>query len=137
MRKTEQRLWDRMRARLQGKVRLERIENLVSEGIPDVLALVDGRVTPIELKAIEDFPVRISTPLLGTAKGLSVEQRNWHMEWRRWGGTSLVLVGVGSKVLYVIEGRHADLINEFSREAFEQHALARSWDELAHLLRNL
>lgn len=130
----EQRLWDRIRAKNRGRVRMERIENLVGVGRPDVDTLVNGSFLPVELKAIKDWPARATTKVLGR-KGLRLDQRNWHLDWRRWGGKSLVVVGVGREV-YSFVGAHADVINDFVREDFELHACAIGIEELIqHMLR--
>ena len=133
MRKKEQRLWDRMRRALNGRVRLERIENVVANGTADVLALVGGVTTPLELKSVDAFPVRATTRVLG-AEGLSRDQRNWHRDWQRWGGRSLIVISVGSRELFVISGGVADVVNEMPAHDLAAHALARDFEALAALL---
>jgi len=129
MRKVEQRLWDRMREALGNKLRLERVENIVSVGTADVLSLANGRVTPVELKAVEAYPARASTRVLGD-KGLSREQRNWHLSWRHHGGESLILIGVGSRDLFVVPGLHADDVNDMNAQELAQHSVAQTWQQL-------
>lgn len=133
MRKKEQRLWDRMRRALTGRVRLERIENVVANGTADVLALCHGVVTPLELKSVDAFPAREATRVLG-AEGLSRDQKNWHRDWHRWGGRSLIVVSVGSRDLFVLSGGIGDLINEMPAHDLAAFSLARDWDALAALL---
>ena len=130
MRKQEQRLWDRMRAKaVAPRVRLERIENLVNVGTPDVIALSHGQVTWIELKAVGAFPVKAATRVLGV-KGLSVSQRNWHYGWYAEGGRSLILIGVGPTTIYAIPGFLADAVNDMPRGDLEKYAVAVDWDFL-------
>ena len=130
MRKPEQRLWDRMRAKaVAPRVRLERIENLANVGTPDVIALSHGQVTWVELKSVNQFPAKETTRVLG-AKGLSVDQRNWHYSWYAEGGCSLILVGIGPSIIYAIPGFYADAINEMSRGDLAKYAVARDWDFL-------
>ena len=129
MRELEQRLWDRMRRALGRRMRLERIENLVNVGTPDVLALAKGFVTPIELKAVAAFPARHSTRVLG-ARGLSVAQRNWHKSWLDEGGESLILIGVGSREFFAIPGVFADEVNEMDADRLAIFSVASDWDEL-------
>lgn len=134
MRLPEQRLWDRMRTRLKGRgIRLERIENVVGTGRPDIDALSNGTFTPIELKAVEGWPARDATPVLGR-KGLSIDQRNWHMDWARYGGRSLVIVGVGTSV-FAFLGTFHDKINHMTRAQMILGASARCWDDIELLLR--
>ena len=132
MRKTEQRLWDRMRGHLSPRgFFMERVENAVGEGTPDVTVLYAGIVTPTELKAVEEPPTRITTRLLPSGKGLSVTQLNWHLAWAKAGGRSLILVGCGSRLIFGVDGIHADEVNDWSLENFARGALAATWDEVA------
>ena len=131
MRKPEQRLWDRMRAAKVAapSVRLERIENLVGAGTPDVIALRSGQVTWVELKSVDNFPTKATTRVLG-AKGLSVAQRNWHYEWYAQQGRSVILVGVAHAQIYTIPGFLADAVNEMSRTELGKNSIADSWTTL-------
>jgi hypothetical protein len=140
MRKQEQRLWDRMRHSLKDHVYLERVENVVTPGRPDVDTLWDGIVLPVELKALENFPARPSTPVLG-GKGLNQNQLNWWLNWKRWGGKGFVVVSVGGD-LFVVPAQLSDQINSFNRTQFAKYKA--TWPELitqikqeAACLRNL
>ena len=133
MRLPEQRLWDRIRSnliKLDSRLYLERIENVVSEGTADVLAAYDGKVTFLELKAILELPARASTPLLGDKKGLRVEQRNWHLEMTSKGCSTLVVVGVGSRDIFAVRGEHADNVNKWTNLDFRYNACARTYNAL-------
>ena len=132
MRKQEQRLWDRMRAAKGASANrfvMERMENLVGVGTPDVLVLKNGQVTWVELKSVDAFPVKEATRVLG-AKGLSVSQRNWHYEWYAHEGRSLILVGVGKGHIYAIPGFLADAVNDMSRLDLEKYSIANGWTAL-------
>lgn len=131
MRLPEQRLWDRMRKALGGKLRLERVENLVSVGDPDVTSTAPGNwVTRVELKWAP-LPKRRSTAVLGR-DGLSLAQRNWHLEHKRF-GISYVLVGVESAI-FTIDGALHDEINSFTIDELREHSMANNWEELHTLL---
>ena len=117
----EQRLWDRLRKIAAGRLHTERIENLVGVGRPDVDTLVEGSFVPIELKQIEGWPVRSGTKVLGN-NGLSQVQKNWHLNWRNWGGTSIVVVGVGEEV-FAFSGERADEVNDYNTAEFKNAAL--------------
>lgn len=132
MRKTEQRLWDRMRRALNGRVRLERIENIVTSGMPDVLATCN-HVAFVELKAVETPPAREMTRVLGD-KGLSIEQRNWHLDFARWGGCSYILIGIGTEHLFMINGRRADEVNGMNMSELKKHSLVSDWDDVCVVL---
>ena len=130
MRKTEQKLWDRMRTNMRihhYDVRMERIENLMGAGMPDVVLLAQGNIHFAELKAVEAAPVYPATPVLGTAKGLSVAQRNWHLEWNRHATTSVIVVGVGSTDVYFLSGRRADAVNQMTLAQMKAATLAAHW----------
>lgn len=133
MRKTEQRLWDRMRkhaAALAPKLRLERVENLVGVGMPDVLAIASGRVVWLELKSVDAYPAREFSRVLGATKGLSVAQRNWHYEWYAHSGKSFVVVGVGTADVFAIPGALADSINFMTHKDLQRQCAADSWATL-------
>lgn len=146
MRKPEQRLWDSMRAVLGKKLALQRIENVAGTGMPDVVALGShggtmtkrrkrARTTFVELKAQEQPPIRGSTPMLGAKKGLSVAQRNWHLDWARRGGLSLVVIGVGygqKRRLYAVPGALGDKINSMTGAQIALHA--QGWAAIGELL---
>jgi len=82
-------------------------------------------VTPIELKAVETLPVRAATRVLGE-DGLDVEQRNWHLDWQRHGGQSLVVLGTGIGARckhYAVSGQHADALNDWSVAQWVAHSM--------------
>jgi hypothetical protein len=124
-----------MREALGQKMHLERVENLVSTGRPDVDVMCAGLFTAVELKSIPRWPARKSTPALG-AKGPTQVQRNWHMMWNRNGGRSLVVVGVdATKEVLALHGRDIDQINAMTRDELQQAALAAGWHGLESLLK--
>jgi hypothetical protein len=134
MRKTEQKLWDRMRINLKGRVHMERHENLVDVGAPDVTTLARPNVVcRVELKAREKLPAKASTPILGNQDGLSIKQRNWHMEWQRAGGISYILIGC-ERNIWTIDGALFDAVNSFTLDELDEHSMASNWTDLAHLL---
>lgn len=121
-RKPEQKLWDRLREARPPGLLLERMENAVGEGRPDVDALFKGLVTPTELKRQPLLPAKIETPVFGDRKGLSVEQRNWHLRWSQHGGRSLIIAEAGTW-LFAWDGRHADEFNDAKLEKLLLRAL--------------
>ena len=122
MRKPEQQLWDRLRKAAHGRLHTERIENVVGVGRPDVDTLVAGSFVPVELKAVAAWPTRATTRVLGD-KGLSQVQKNWHLTWRRWGGTSLIVVEVAGEE-FAFSGATADHVNEYNTQEFRTAAIA-------------
>lgn len=131
-RRPEQRLWDRLRKVAAGRLHTERIENLVGVGRPDVDTLVGGSFMPIELKQVAAWPARANTRVLGD-KGLSQVQKNWHLNWRYWGGQSLIVVGVADEV-FTFSGATADHVNEYNTAQFRAAAMCIGLDPLVDML---
>lgn len=132
MRKTEQKVWDRFRKNMDGRgMLLERLENAVGSGRPDVDVLFRGKFTPVELKAVEHAPVRAATPLLPSGQGLNTDQLNWHLDWTLHGGRSLIIIGIGSRLNLAVEGSLADNVNRWTLEEMARAACAATWDEIA------
>lgn len=143
MRKAEQRLWDSM---LRNKPRgfwLNRIENIVEAGTPDVYVVappiawarptsadtrtrVEQRDCWVELKAV-DRPKRDATRYLGPKKGLRVDQISFHAKAASVGLRTYVLIRDQYLDLYLIEGRHAKEINDWSFKNFPKYTLAHDW----------
>lgn len=138
MRKKEQRLWDRMRNNLSHACWLNRIENLVGAGDPDVNVVVrgNGRIIPVELKQIDTFPKRKATPVLGR-DGLNQNQLNWHLEFRRVGGRAFILVGVGPVNIYFVDAKFHDEINAMPAHILEHVSIATSWKDIISYLKEL
>lgn len=133
-RRPEQRLWDRMRTNLKGSgIWLQRMENVVGTGRPDVDAAYLGTFTAVELKQVEAFPVRAATRVLGD-KGLNQDQLNWWIEFNKHGGRGIILVGVGSHEVYGFDGSLSEQVNQLTTQQFQQAARLLNWNEVrAHL----
>lgn len=137
MRLPEQRLWDAMLRNCSASVRVQRIENIVASGMPDVISIFRGRVCLVELKAREVMPVRADTPLLGAKRGLNQDQMNWHRGWSIHDGISYVLISAGArhKHLLLIPGECADLINRMTLVELRDIAVASDWEGIQLALR--
>lgn len=132
MRLPEQRLYDRLKVALRSRgVRLWRIENVVAEGMPDVIAIAHRRVVFLELKAIDLPPKRPTTPLLGERKGLSKAQKNFLFEWTAGGGESLVVIGIGRSAVVAISGYYGDTVNALTYAAAHEVAAATDLEGVA------
>lgn len=140
MREKEQRLWDRMSRNAPSHlVFLQRVEDMLGAGIPDVFAKhKHGRyLIPIELKAVDDFPARATTRVFGD-EGLAQSQKNWLMEFSRFKGHALILCSVGRDARvyhWAIPGFFHDEFNNMTREELDVRALfhgrgADFWDAL-------
>jgi len=138
MRLPEQRLWDSFHSNIVNGVRLQRVENGLSSGMPDVVAIAKPRgiVTWVELKVNENPPLRDSSLALGQNKGLRTEQINWHLEWANYHGRSLILIGMGrgrTRSLHLIGGRLAAEVNEMSMERMREFSV--TWLKLMDVIR--
>jgi len=131
MRKTEQRLWDRMRHAIKDQLYYERIENMVGTGRPDIDIGHAGIFFPVELKAVAAYPARPTTPVLG-ARGLSQKQKNWWLRWRSFGGEGFILVGVELD-LFCVLAQHSEVLNSFTKTELEK--FATSWPEFIHTVK--
>lgn len=92
--------------------RLDRIENILVPGMPDVNCCIESTEIWIEQKSPTE-PKRDSTKLFGSNHKLSVDQKNWFLRHRNAGGKGYVLI-VTDKRWLLIDGKHADLINEMT-----------------------
>lgn len=141
MRLPEQKLWDVLASHVPRDCWLQRVENGVGAGMPDVLMIDRMAQTPvhwIELKVNESLPVRSSTPALGDAKGLGAEQVNWHIEWGNHGGSSWILIGLGrgkSRELALVPGRCAREVNGLTLGDLRSAFKVPSWVDLFKSIR--
>ncbi len=88
---TERALWRHLKSRLTTAPQFtSRIDAL---DVPDVVYCLDGDVGWIELKQIDRWPVRSSTPV--RVRHFTVGQRLWLRQWARGGGRCFVLLRVG------------------------------------------
>lgn len=128
MRKNEQRIWDTMRRNCPPDIWLERVENLVGEGIPDVRAMRKGGVEVwLELK-YATRPKRITTPLLRGA--IRTSQKNWHEKHAQFGGVSFIVVRDSMKALYLIPGALVRELDDLTFNDIRAEFQLESWNHL-------
>jgi len=89
--------------------RLDRIENPLVVGMPDINMCIGGTEVWIEQKSPKE-PVRSTTPLFGSNHKISQEQQNWFLRQRRAGGKAYFLI-VSDKRWMLLPGFLADEIN--------------------------
>ena len=108
--------WKVLRDRMKmPKDRIERIENGVGIGTPDINFCGNGVECWIEMKAPIE-PKRGHTPLFGSNHRLSQDQKNWFKRQLDAGGRAWILIGTDKRWL-LINGRLADQLNEMTVEA--------------------
>lgn len=133
MRKAEQRLWDTMRRNKPPGIYFDRVENYVGEGMPDVYVRMRQRATWVELKA-PTAPARDGTRLLGD-QGMRRGQINWHLQSASLNLATYVLIRDSLKRLWLVEGRHADSMNELTVAELDDVSVAGTWPEIFEVLR--
>ncbi len=126
MRKPEQKLYDKMRKNAPNTSWLQRIENIVAEGMPDVHVSGPESECWVELKAV-NRPKRETTRLLGT-EGLRPSQVNWHLKAGTKRMTTFILITDDEGNLWLVEGKHAASINEWTMYTFDHLDVPRTWD---------
>lgn len=120
----EQRLYDALKAARPSDVRLERIENVVANGTPDVHVKVQGASCWLELKAPKR-PKRETTRLLGN-EGLNQDQLNWFFEAARFGLPAYVLIRDDSREIFLVPAAHCERINELTAAQLRAVSVAES-----------
>jgi len=133
MRQKEQRLWDCLKKHAPPELGLQRVENLVGDGMPDVYS--DGTGCWIELKA-PTRPKRESTPLLGESEGLRTSQKNWIRIACARGRKVFVLIRDSEGELFLIPGQCSPIINAMSRASLREVSLAADWQGVIWEIRN-
>lgn len=127
MRKEEQRVWDTMKRNAPADLWMERVENMVGDGMPD-LWIGARRHCWVELKAAK-MPKRATTPLLG-ADGLRTSQTNWHRKARARNLPVYTLTRDDQGGLYLVSCEHSDELNAMPAAVMAQHSIASNWVDI-------
>lgn len=109
---SEKNLWTKLRTTIQKMGiggRWERVENGVGSGMPDVSYCVEGREGWIELKH-GAMPSKDSTRVFKSQRGLDITQINWHLNQHQAGGSSFILIELGSAYFW-FKGSEAEKVN--------------------------
>lgn len=118
---SESALWKRMRGGIADYCFVQRLENLVGTGVPDVV-LHDrktGKEAWVELKYRPGYPKRGSTCVFSGDYGLRPDQKAWIYE-RALAGVNIWVVAQAEDNLFLVHGRFAREL-----ELLDQAALAR------------
>lgn len=102
--------------------RLDRIENVVVTGMPDINMCIGGTEMWIEQKSPKE-PVRKTTPLFGSNHKVSQEQANWMLRQRKAGGKCYFLISTDKRWM-LVGGFLADQINKMTVDELLEQA---SW----------
>lgn len=128
----EQRLWDTMRKAAPTGFWLQRVENVVGDGMPDVYCVETGACW-VELKA-PARPKRASTRFLGD-EGLRPSQINWHLKAASKNQRTYVLIRDDKRELFLIEGKFATDMNDWPIDVMREASLADNWEAIFEVLK--
>lgn len=105
---SEANLWKRMRTGIARFAFAQRLENLVGEGVPDVVlhSRLTGRCAFIELKYRPELPTRSSTPVFKGGFGLRPEQIAF-IHGRATAGAAIFVLGQCGEEVWLVHGRCA------------------------------
>ena len=131
-RQPEQKVYDRFKAQSIGRLCLERIENVVGAGTPDLHCSNGVLEFWLELKQMDSFPARDSTPVLG-ADTIRASQKAWMNCWTSRGAIAFVLVKIGPEY-YLVNGAKCW---ELTNEVFVDACLAVGMEKIIQYLKAL
>jgi hypothetical protein len=128
------------KAIMQPRDRIDRIENVVGTGMPDVNLVLSGVELWIEIKSPME-PKKDNTTLFGSNHPLSQDQMNWFKRQMRAGGKAFVYIDT-DKHRILINGTWADRINTMTvQELLDEAAwwsmkptFADQWKQLRSVL---
>lgn len=121
MKKGETKFWGKISMAMSGAWDAQRHEDKISLGIPDVSFGFKGKNGWIELKYLEDYPKKESSPI--RIKHFTPEQKIWLEVRQMFGGNCWVLIGI-SKDIYLFKAEDLTGIgvnlnrNQFMKKAF-------------------
>jgi len=104
--------------------RMDRVENGVMAGMPDINMCSHGVEVWIEMKSPRE-PRRSTTPLFGSNHPVSQDQLNWFLRHTRAGGRGYLLISTNAQWL-LVPGACLEAINTLSLEAIVAIAVWRS-----------
>lgn len=138
-RKPEQKVYDRAKLSVVGHgLWLQRLENAVASGMPDTFLInMNGVTVWIENKAVEGWPVRPDTPVLGDKKGLRTSQRSWFREAIRRNVPAFVLLGIDDQIYYLPAFVGELCVNQFTRAQIEKYAAFTTFSAFYKFARQL
>ena len=103
---SERNFWNYVRKSLPD-VKMYRVENRVSEGMPDVHYIKDGKSGWIELKYLAEWPARNKICV-----GLRLNQSFWLDEYKQLKGRCWILIRIGREFVGLIDGADAKKVYE-------------------------
>lgn len=136
---SEANLWKRMRTGIARLAFAQRLENLVGEGVPDVVLHLkaNGLCAFIELKFRPVMPAKSSTPVFKGGFGLCPEQVAW-IHGRAEAGAKVFVIGQCADNVWLVHGRFSRELANFTvsdlggRCHWKGTSRKTDWDGLLH-----
>lgn len=123
--------------------RLDRIENVVVNGMPDINFCSGGVECWIEQKSPKE-PKRSTTPLFGSNHKISQDQANWMLRQRKAGGKCWFLISTDKRWI-LVGGFLADQLNNLTVDEIVEQCVwsttkpvrdKEQWTHLRNILRS-
>jgi len=105
--------------------RLDRVENILVRGMPDINMCSKGTEIWMEQKSPRE-PKRPRTPLFGSNHRVSQNQKNWFLRQRQAGRRAWFLITTDKRWM-LIDGIFADQLNEMT---VNELIMCSSWSTL-------
>jgi len=121
---SESTLWDYMRRGLP-RGHWRRIENVVLSGDPDVNGCVDGTECWIELKVLDAWPKRKTTPV--RIDHYTKHQRQWAIDRTQAGGKCFLFVRVIDEYFLFTGLKAAMFVGDLTKAMWYSYAIGH-WD---------
>jgi hypothetical protein len=102
---SEKNFWNLIRNNLG--IKMHRVENRVSSGMPDVHYVSNKGSGWIELKYVSEFPRKGKMKI-----GIRKAQKFWHRAYYNHGGKSWILIRVGRRGIILVNGNKSDEISQ-------------------------
>ena len=135
---SERSLWQYLRKGMKGRWRAQRLEDKLSEGIPDLCYAIYGKPGCgfIELKYKAAWPKRALTPL--RIQHYTQEQKLWIGSMGDLSGSVFLLLQVAKEYL-LFDSEAAQYVGEYTRGELTADAMGHwlhsvDWDELQEML---
>jgi hypothetical protein len=131
MRSSEHALWLWLKKHVATVGFWQRVENRAGAGTPDVYYCVLGGMGWLELKHLDAWPARASTPV--RIEHFTMEQKAWLINHAREGGRAFLLLRVDHQYL-LFHGKDVLPVGDTLTRADLEVLSAAQWDhKLAHL----
>lgn len=124
----ESSFWRSIKTGLQkasnNKIYLQRIEDKLSSGLPDVHFCYKGKTGWIELKQLPEYPIKIDTSI--KIPHLTIHQKQWHKNYYEAQGKSFALIKI-KRDSYLFKGSFIDCL-EATKMTWKYVLCLKCWE---------